>query len=58
MTDFVAASVWRAYRQCAATMLIVLVGAATAGCETGSSILGGAFVLAFLSLVTHIMMGK
>jgi hypothetical protein len=43
VTDFDAASVWRAIRQRAAAIAIILVGAGLAGCETGGSILGGTF---------------
>lgn len=43
MTDFDAASVWRAVGQRAAAIAIIAVGAGLAGCETGGSILGGAF---------------
>lgn len=43
MTDFDAAAEWRAFGRRAAAIAIVLIGAGAAGCETGSSILGGAF---------------
>lgn len=43
MTDFDAASAWRAIGRRATVLVIAIVGTGLAGCETGSSILGGAF---------------
>lgn len=43
MTYFDAASAWRTIGRRAAAIAILLVGAGAAGCETGSSILGGSF---------------